>query len=83
MHLEREYGYDSLAANIVIEAAKDYRKALKKLKKDPEDFSAGVMKCECESFFRSVWYHTICTVDPKILVEKLRKEAGYDGTQQS
>ena len=30
MRREREYGYESLAANIVIEAAKDYRKALKK-----------------------------------------------------
>ena len=37
MRLEREYGYESLAANIVIEAAKDYRKALKKLKKDPDN----------------------------------------------
>ena len=41
MKFDTEYGYESLALNIVIQAAKDYRKALRDLRKDPDDFDAS------------------------------------------
>ena len=41
MRFDTEYGYESLALNIVIQAAKDYRKALRDLRKDPDDFDAN------------------------------------------
>ena len=82
MKFDTEYGYESLALNIVIQAAKDYRKALRDLRKDPDDFDANVNMDACERFFRSVWCETIISVDPEILMKKLQKEAGFDGMQQ-
>ena len=82
MRFDTEYGYESLALNIVIQAAKDYRNALRDLKKDPDDFDANVNMDDCERFFRSVWCETIISVDPEILMKKLQKEAGFDGMQQ-
>ena len=77
MRFDTEYGYESLALNIVIQAAKDYRN-----RKDPDDFDANVNMDDCERFFRSVWCETIISVDPEILMKKLQKEAGFDGMQQ-
>ena len=82
MKFDKGHGYESLALNIVIQAAKDYRKALRDLKKDPDDFDANVNMDDCERFFRSVWCETIISVDPEILMKKLQKEAGFDGMQQ-
>lgn len=82
MRFDTEYGYESLALNIVVQAAKDYRKALRDLRKDPDDFDASVNMDDCERFFRSVWCETIISVDPEILMKKLQKEAGFDGMQQ-
>ena len=82
MRFDKEYGYESLALKIVIQAAKDYRKALRDLRKDPDDFDANVNMDDCERFFRSVWCETIISVDPEILMKKLQKEAGFDGMQQ-
>ena len=82
MRFDTEYGYESLALNIVIQAAKDYRKALRDLRKDPDDFDANVNMDDCERFFRLVWCGTIISVDPEILMKKLQKEAGFDGMQQ-
>ncbi len=82
MRFDTEYGYESLALNIVVQAAKDYRKALRDLRKDPDDFDANANMDDCERFFRSVWCETIISVDPEILMKKLQKEAGFDGIQQ-
>ena len=82
MRFDTEYGYESLALNIVVQAAQDYRKALRDLRKDPDDFDANVNMDDCERFFRSVWCETIISVDPEILMKKLQKEAGFDGIQQ-
>ena len=78
MRFDTEYGYESLALNIVVQAAKDYRKALRDLRKDPDDFDANVNMDDCERFFRSVWCETIISVDPEILMKKLQKEAGFE-----
>ncbi len=45
-------GYRMLAAAIVEQAVADYRKALRRLRKHPEDDSARYRKEECERFFR-------------------------------
>ena len=59
--------FEELANAIVIQAAKDYRAALKKLKKYPRD-------ADCESFFRSSWYSTLTSVDGELLMRKLQME---------
>lgn len=70
MRFDSGYGYESLSVNIVVQAVKDYRNALKKLQKDPEDFRAAATKAECEGFFRSSWFGVICSVDSEELLKR-------------
>ena len=48
--------YQNLANAIILMAVKDYRDALKKLKKRPSYGPAQDMKNEVERFFHSDWY---------------------------
>lgn len=45
--------YENLANAIVLQAVKDYRDALKRLKKKPQNKAAMADAMECERFFRS------------------------------
>jgi hypothetical protein len=66
--------YEKLANAIVLLAAKDYRSALKRLKKYPSDREAKAAVLELERFFRSGWYSVLTSVDGEYLIENLRKE---------
>ena len=70
MRFDYGYGYESLTINIIVQAVKDYRNALRKLQNDPDDFRAIVTRKECEGFFRSAWFSVICSVDPEELVKR-------------
>ena len=58
--------YHNLANAIIVQAANDYRKALRGNDKR--------VICDCERFFRSHWYLTLTNLDGEVLIEKLRKE---------
>lgn len=45
--------YTNLANAIILLAVKDYRRALRRLKKFPGDKDAKIRKLECEQFFCS------------------------------
>lgn len=66
--------YENLANSIVLLAVKDYRDALKKLKKWPRNEAAQIMKAEVERFFRSAWYRELTSVDGEFLILKLQAE---------
>jgi len=66
--------YTELANAIVIQAAKDYRKALKTLKRYPRYEPARATVAEVEDFFRSDWYRTLTSVDAEMLMRKIRRE---------
>ena len=66
--------YENLANSIVLLAVKDYRDALKKLKKWPRNEAAQIMKAEVERFFRSAWYRELTSVDGNVLIKKLQAE---------
>lgn len=66
--------YEKLANAIVLLAAKDYRSALKRLKKYPGDREAKAAALELERFFRSKWYTALTSVDGDYLIKNLRKE---------
>jgi len=66
--------YEQLANAIVLQAVKDYRDALKKLMKHPRHESAKYTKAEVERFFHSDWYRELTTVEPEILIRKLKEE---------
>lgn len=66
--------YEDLANAIVLQAAKDYRKALKTLRVYPKSRSAKADKDELERFFRSQWYACLTPVDGELLIRKLQEE---------
>jgi len=68
--------YEDLANAIVLGAVKDYRDALKKLRKNPRNQAAAILRDDCERFFRSKWYSVLTSVDPEYLIERLKEEVG-------
>ena len=66
--------YENLANAIVLQAVKDYRDALKRLKKKPGNQAAMSDAMECERFFRSGWFQTLTSLDGEVLIEKLHRE---------
>lgn len=66
--------YENLANSIVLLAVKDYRDALKKLKKWPRNEASQIMKAEVERFFHSAWYRELTSVDGEYLISKLQAE---------
>lgn len=67
-----ERAYTDLANAIVVQAANDYRSALKG--NDVEGKPPKSVLIELECFFRSDWYRMLTKVDPEYLMKQLRKE---------
>ena len=66
--------YEELAHAIILQAVKDYRKALRQLKRNPEYGKAIEMKEDCERFFRSESFQDLTKVDGPWLMRKLQEE---------
>ena len=66
--------YEQLANAIILQAVKDYRDALKKLKKRPRYDPAKDMISEAERIFDSDWYRELTSVDGNFLIKNLRSE---------
>lgn len=70
--------YENLAMAIVVQAGKDYRKALQDLKRNKRNRNALSMKEEVERFFESSWYQELTDLDGAFLMRKIREEVGFD-----
>ena len=68
--------YSSLANAIVMQAAKDYMTALKKLKRSRSNKAALQDIMDLERFFHSGLYGELTSVDPDFLIRELRKKVG-------
>lgn len=66
--------YEKLANAIVIQAAKDYRTAERKLKRNPRNQLAKAEADSIDRFFRSDWYKCLTEVDGEMVLRKLREE---------
>lgn len=66
--------YENLADAIVLQAVKDWRKAVKTLKKRPRYEAAKQTREECERFFRSEWFEELTGVDGSVILRKLKQE---------
>lgn len=66
--------YENLANAIILQAAKDYRSALRKLKRCPRNRLAQAEADSIERFFRSDWYKCLTDVDGEMVIRKLREE---------
>ena len=66
--------YVELANAIVLQAFKDYRKALFKMSQEPEEWKHRSTKKKLERFFRSKWYRTLTDLNPEILMREARRQ---------
>ncbi|SFU88884.1 hypothetical protein [Butyrivibrio sp. M55] len=66
--------HEALANAIILQAVKDYRMALKRVKKNPRNKEAISEALTLEKFFRSSWYSTLTSVDGEFLIQKLQEE---------
>ena len=66
--------YENLANAIILQAAKDYRKALRTLSLNPHNRSAQYECRSLEQFFRSDWFGVLTQLDPELLIRKLKAE---------
>ena len=65
------YNFDILSNAIVIRAAEDYRKALKKRKKDKAR--------DLEEWFLSDWGQALSGGNGELIIEKIKKEMCKNG----
>lgn len=72
--VENIEAYEKLASAVIVTASKDYRKALKKLSRNPGNCDALVKKKSIERFFRSGWFGVLTSIDPEMLIDRLQKE---------
>ena len=66
--------FEGLANAIIIQAAADYRLALKQLRQNPLFQPAIRMSYEVERFFRSDWFSILTRVDGMELLARLKTE---------
>lgn len=65
--------YRNLANAIIVQAAKDYRKALRQLKRNPKYDAAKNTKNEVERFFHSEWFRFLTDADPDYLLDRITR----------
>ena len=66
--------YEELANVIVLQAVKDYRKALRTISFNPHNRSTQYECRSIEQFFRSGWFEVLTRLDPELLIKKLKAE---------
>ena len=67
-------GYEALANAIIIQAAKDFRAAYKRMKRFPNDGRAKEEVREITKFFCSQWFEMLSDVDGPTLLKKMKDE---------
>ena len=67
-----ETGIEDLSNAIVLQAVKDYRRALSGCNVNGRDSKSVI--AECERFFQSEWFNNLTKIDCKHLMETIRKE---------
>ena len=76
--LQKSGAYDTISAQltnaIIVQAAKDYTKALRRLKKFPHDKEARYIKQDCERFFRSGWFEVLTDLNGEVLIQRMNEE---------
>lgn len=69
--------YESLAEAIIVQAVKDYRTVLGKLRYYRNDRTALAEKRQIERFFRSGWFAVLTDLDGEVLIEKIKQESAH------
>lgn len=66
--------YENLSNAIILQAVKDHREALRKHSKRSRYDPALQTINEVERFFRSEWFERLTSIDPEMLIRKLKAE---------
>ena len=66
--------YKELANAIIVQAVKDYRDAVERLRYTPDDKSALHDKRSIERFFHSEWFSILTDLNGELLLKKLKEE---------
>lgn len=66
--------YEKLAAAVVMQAVKDYRKALRACRKSPSSHYVKSQTEALERFFCSDWFLLLTDLDGEMVIERIRKE---------
>ncbi len=69
-----EYSYREFGNAIILQAVKDYRNALRRLKVNSKNEMAKGELFSIEDFFRGSLYAVLTTLDPEYLIRILRDE---------
>jgi hypothetical protein len=73
--MEENYeAYENLANAIIKQAARDYMRSLRRLKKHPYNKKELSEVKQLEEFFHSRWYSVLTNVDPDYLIQKLKEK---------
>ena len=67
-------GYEVLTNAIIEQAAKDFRAAQRKLRKDPYNIIARRTTRETEVFFYSDWFTVLSRVNGPAILKQLKEE---------
>lgn len=71
-------GYNMLAAAVVRKAVEDYKNALKKVRRRPNDIGANKIIIDCESFFQNE-ISIYSDLDGKAIMDAVRKQVDMEG----
>lgn len=67
-------GYEALANAIIIQAAKDFKAAYKRMKRFPNDARVQDEVREITKFFCSQWFERLSDADGPTLLRKIKDE---------
>ena len=67
-------GYEALANAIIIQAAKDFRAAYKRMKRFPNNARAQDEVRDITKFFCSEWFEALSDADGPMLLRKIKDE---------
>ena len=71
--------YENLVTAVVQQTVSDWRAAVRKLRKRPNNYRAKRRRAECEAFFRSEWFTALTGANGSYILRTLKKEEGiYD-----
>ena len=69
--------WEDLANAVVLRAAEDYGLACRALRRNPYSRRNIKRKRSLERFFRSRWFHTLCTLEAEPLLEQIGKGGSH------
>ena len=73
MNKDKYEPFINLANAIVVQAAKDYGRALRRLKRNPKNIDAQIDKYALEKFFHSEWYELLTDVNAEYVLKMIAR----------